>query len=117
MPTAPMSLQVSLADRSYPILIGEGLLNQSERLTPYLRRQAAVVTNTTVGEHYLEPLMAALTRLGIKAVPIVLPDGEAHKNWQTLNLVFDRLLQARCERSTTLIAGRLRAVNSRRTID
>ena len=104
MPTPPMSLQVSLADRSYPILIGEGLLGQGERLTPYLRRQAAVVTNTTVGELYLEPLTAALARQGIKALPIVLPDGEAHKNWETLNLVFDQLLQARCERSTTLIA-------------
>src|SRR5690606_18858232 len=32
------------------------------------------------------------------------PDGEEHKNWQTLNRVFDALLEARCERSTTLIA-------------
>jgi 3-dehydroquinate synthase len=104
MPTAPMTLQVALADRSYPILIGEGLLGQSERLVPYLRRQAAVVTNTTVGELYLEPLLGALARQGIKALPIVLPDGEEHKNWETLNLVFDQLLQARCERSTTLVA-------------
>jgi 3-dehydroquinate synthase len=104
MQTTPISLQVSLADRSYPILIGEDLLGQAERLVPYLRRQVAIVTNTTVGRIYLEPFTAALARHGIKALPIVLPDGEEHKSWQTLNLVFDRMLEARCERSTTLVA-------------
>src|SRR5262245_9211011 len=104
MSPSPISLQVSLADRSYPILIGEGLLGQAERLKPYVRRQAAVVTNTTVGEIYLEPLITALERQGVKVLPIVLADGEEHKNWQTLNQVFDQMLQARCERSTTLVA-------------
>ena len=104
MSSDPISLQVSLADRSYPILIGEHLLEHCERLTPYLRRQVAVITNTTVGEIYLEPLLAALARQGFKALPVVLPDGEEHKSWQTLNLVFDQLLHARCERSTTLVA-------------
>ena len=104
MPTTPISLQVSLADRSYPILIGEDLLGQTEHLVPYLRRQVALVTNTTVGRIYLEPFTAALARHGIKALPIVLPDGEEHKTWQTLNAVFDRMLEARCERSTTLVA-------------
>ena len=104
MPPTPISLQVSLADRSYPILIGENLLGHLEHLVPYLRRQVALVTNTTVGRIYLEPLIAALAGRGIKALSIVLPDGEEHKNWQTLNSVFDRMLEARCERSTTLVA-------------
>ncbi|WP_306701387.1 3-dehydroquinate synthase family protein, partial [Streptobacillus moniliformis] len=38
------------------------------------------------------------------SVPIILPDGEAHKNWETLNLIFDNLLKNQCERNTTLLA-------------
>jgi 3-dehydroquinate synthase len=105
MSATPTTLRVSLGERSYPILIGDDLLGNPEYVLPYLKRKhAAVVTNATVGAIYLEPLRAALTRHGVQTLPIVLPDGEEHKNWQTLNLVFDQLLQARCERSTTLIA-------------
>ncbi len=105
MASVPTTLHVSLNDRSYPILIGEDLLGHPEHLLPYVRRpRVVVVTNTTVGKIYLEPLRAKLGREGVQTLPIVLPDGEAHKNWQTLNLVYDQLLQARCERGTTLIA-------------
>ncbi len=38
------------------------------------------------------------------SVPIILPDGEEHKNWQTLNLIYDALLAHRCERGTPIIA-------------
>jgi 3-dehydroquinate synthase len=41
---------------------------------------------------------------GIETTSIILPDGEIYKNWETLNLIFDQLLERRCERSTTLIA-------------
>ena len=99
------SLDVSLADRSYPILIGEGLLERADLLLPYLpQKRVAVVTNETVGGLYLDAFMGRLAAEGIEALAIVLPDGEEHKNWQTLNHVFDRLLQARAERGTTLIA-------------
>ena len=99
------TLTVALADRTYPILIGERLLAQPERLLPHLaQKRAAVVTNTTLAGLYLDGLAAGLERSGVAVVPIVLPDGEAHKNWQTLNQVFDRLLETRCERNTTLIA-------------
>ncbi|RPI46536.1 MAG: 3-dehydroquinate synthase [Betaproteobacteria bacterium] len=99
------SLRVSLGERSYPILIGEGLLNQPELLLPHMpQKSAAVVTNTTIGALYLEAFVRGLRRQGVDTITIVLPDGEEHKNWQTLNTVFDRLLEARCERGTTLIA-------------
>ena len=53
---------------------------------------------------YLEQVKAACNIAGIEHFSIVLPDGEAHKNWETLNLIFDGLLQNHAERSTTLIA-------------
>jgi 3-dehydroquinate synthase len=102
---AVASLEVSLADRTYPILIGDGLLAQTDRLLPHLtQKRVAVVTNTTVATLYLAGFVAALERAGVEVLSIVLADGEEHKNWQTLNSVFDRLLEARCERATTLIA-------------
>jgi 3-dehydroquinate synthase len=62
------------------------------------------VTNDVVGPLYLERLQSGLETHGVDVTPVVLPDGEANKDWQTLNLVFDALLGTRCERSTTLIA-------------
>jgi 3-dehydroquinate synthase len=99
------TLNVELAERSYPIHIGSGLLVGAELIASHLKqKRAAVVTNTTVEKLYLQPLLAALAAAGIDAFPIVIPDGEAHKNWETLNTIFDALLEARCERGTTLIA-------------
>lgn len=97
------SLQVELGERSYPIHIGADLLGQADWLTPYIRgRQVAVVTNETVAPLYLQPLLNSLK--DFKTTPIILPDGEAHKNWQTLQLIFDALLEQRHDRRTTLIA-------------
>jgi 3-dehydroquinate synthase len=62
------------------------------------------VTNTTVAPLYLERLRSALESHGVASIPIILPDGEEHKNWRTLNLIFDALLENRCERSTPVIA-------------
>lgn len=99
------TLNVALGDRSYPIHIGCDVLGQAELLAPYLRqRKAVVVTNTTVGPLYLERLTATLAKCGVEALPVVLPDGEQFKTWETLNLIFDALLGAHCERSTPLIA-------------
>ena len=99
------TLKVDLGDRSYPIYIGAGLLERAELIVPHLaQKRIAVVTNTTVAPLYLERLTATLTAAGVAVHPIVLPDGEAYKNWETLNLIFDALLTWRAERKTTLIA-------------
>ena len=99
------TLQVALDERSYPIHIGRGLLQQIGLITPHLRqKRAVVVTNTTVAPLYLDLLRSTLENAGISVLPVVLPDGEAFKTWETLNRIFDALLEARCERSTTLFA-------------
>lgn len=97
------TLHVDLGERSYPIYIGAGLLARSDLLVPHIAgRQVAIVTNETVSPLYLEALEAALS--GFNPTSIVLPDGEAYKNWQTLQLIFDGLLGARHDRGTTVIA-------------
>jgi len=99
------TLTVDLGDRSYPIHIGAGLLNQAELILPHLaQKRVMIVTNTTVAPLYLAQLTATLQAGGVTAAQVVLPDGEAYKNWETLNLIFDALLTQRAERKTTLIA-------------
>lgn len=97
------TLTVALGDRSYPIHVGRGLIERAELLI--LRQpKAAIVSNVTVAPLYLQRLADPLRRAGVEVVEMVLPDGERFKDWQTLNSIFDGLLERRCERSTTLIA-------------
>ena len=99
------TLNVALGDRAYPIHIGCGLLSQTDLILPHLKRNnVAIVTNTTVAPLYLEKLAKPLREAGVSILEIILPDGEAYKNSETLSLIYDALLKNRCERSSTLIA-------------
>jgi 3-dehydroquinate synthase len=99
------TLNVDLADRSYPIHIGAGLLGQTDLITTHLpQKRAVVITNETVAPLYLDALSRALGERDVSVVAVVIPDGEAHKNWQTLNTIFDALLEHRCERRTAIVA-------------
>jgi len=99
------TLNVDLGNRGYPIYVGAGLLARAELIAERLpKKKAAIITNATVGPLYLPALQRALEARGVEIVPITLPDGEQHKNWETLNRIFDALLEHRCERGTTLIA-------------
>ena len=99
------TLNVDLADRSYPIYIGSGVIGQTELFLPHLvQPKIAVVTNEVVAPILLSNFVKGLRGEGIQVTEIVLPDGEQHKNWQTLNRVFDSLIKGNCERSTTLVA-------------
>ncbi len=98
-------LEVSLGERAYPILIGSGVLQRADLLPDRLAgRRVAVVTNTTVAPLYLARFSATLEQAGARVLPVVLPDGEVYKTWETLNLIFDALLGAHCERGTLLFA-------------
>ena len=97
------TLQVELAERSYPIYIGAGLLAQAGLFEPHIAgRQVAIITNETVAPLYLQSLLVTLA--GLDVTPVILPDGEAFKTWETLQLIFDGLLTARHDRRTTVIA-------------
>ncbi len=99
------TLNVGLADRSYPIQIGNGLIDRSELILPFLKqKRVAIITNTTIAPLYLARLQSALENAMVKVITVILPDGEKYKNSETLNLIYDALLQNRCERTTTLLA-------------
>ena len=91
--------------RSYAIHIGQELLSRMDLLLPHLPgKKAAIVTNTTIAPLYLEKLRTALAEHQVETFSIILPDGEQYKNWETLNLIFNALLEHHCERRTPLIA-------------
>jgi 3-dehydroquinate synthase len=99
------TLSVDLGERAYPIHIGPGLLDRADLVLPHLpQKRVVIVTNTTVGPLYLARLRQTLADAGVAAEAVILPDGEAYKNWETLNLIFDALLGQRAERKTTLVA-------------
>jgi len=99
------TLEVALAERSYPIHIGAGVIRGAGRLLAERGvENAVVVTNATVAGHWLAPLCESLAAAGIAPHTVQIPDGEAYKNWETLQAVVTRLLELRAERSTTLIA-------------
>jgi len=98
-------LNVALADRGYPILIGGGLLSRADLILPFLRTpRVALVSNVTVAPLYLDVLAQGLEKVGVGVTPIILADGEAHKSWESLNLIYDALLATRCDRGTTIVA-------------
>jgi 3-dehydroquinate synthase len=98
-------LVVSLGERSYPIFIGSGLLAQAKRIASFCESQILIVSNETVAPLYADALSKSLKEAGVEQVEVlILPDGESHKNLDTLNLIFDELLQLRFSRKCTLLA-------------
>ena len=99
------TLNVSLGERSYPIFIGPGLINQAELFKPFISNKCVfVVTNTTVGPLYSKKLMQTLSTHAKSVYEIVLPDGESYKDWQTLQKIFDALLTQGADRKSVLVA-------------
>jgi len=97
------TLSVELGERSYPIHVGSGLLAREELLLAHIPgKQVCIVTNETVAPLYLEKVLASLGKKNV--FPIVLPDGEAYKNLESMARIYDALLEHDFSRSCTLIA-------------
>ena len=98
-------VEIDFAERSYSIAIGESLLDILESYADLPSASSAlIVTNTTVAPLYAARLHMAIAHKYKKVHVLCLPDGEEHKNWQTLNLIFDSLLTHECDRKTVLFA-------------
>lgn len=99
------TVHIDLGERSYPIRIAAGLLGEAATYAGLPRAASAlIVTNTTVAPLYLQRVHATLAAQYASVHVVQLPDGEAYKDWQTLNLIFDALLQHGCDRKTVLFA-------------
>ena len=96
-------LNVELGDKSYPIYIGIDLLSLKSLFVDQIKgRQVMIVTNKTIAPLYLEQLTSILDGFNVQS--LILPDGEEFKTLETLNKVFDALLEAKFDRTSTLIA-------------
>lgn len=104
--TARRTVRVELADRSYDILIGPGLIAAAGReIASRLKgRKIAVITDENVAPIYLDNFLAALKVEGIDAVSLVLPAGEKTKSFEHLISVCDSVLAARIERNDAVVA-------------
>jgi len=103
--TVHARVEIALDERSYPILIGQNLLDDPATWTGLPKAAAAlIVTNTTVAPLYAARLQRALGPHYGQIHVVSLPDGEAHKTWDSLNLIFDALLSRGCDRKTVLFA-------------
>lgn len=99
------TVHIDLGDRSYPIVIADHLLSQPSTFAQCpAAAQAVIVTNQTVQPLYAQQLQAALSSKYGKVHTVALPDGEAQKDWATLNQIFDGLLTHGCDRKTVLFA-------------
>ncbi|MDO8331457.1 MAG: 3-dehydroquinate synthase [Fluviicoccus sp.] len=99
------TLLVDLGDRSYPIYIGEHLLEKDNLLLPFIRGlQVLIVSNTTVAPLYLRVVTEALAKAGKQIREHILPDGEQFKTFDQINAIFTTLLENRFNRDCTIIA-------------
>ena len=97
------SITVDLGERSYPIVIGSGLLGGGFALSEYVKGgDCLVVSNETVAPLYLDALIENLSTKSVESIN--LPDGEAHKTVTTVEAVIDKLVESGANRDTTLIA-------------
>lgn len=98
-------LNVELGDRSYPIFIGNHLLDNHQLITDYIHGNSAViVSNTTVAPLYLKKVEASLNSQEIRFDSIILADGEVYKTLESVEKIIDVLLKNKHDRKTTLIA-------------
>ncbi|KAL8196020.1 hypothetical protein R6Q57_025020 [Mikania cordata] len=103
----PTIVDVDLGDRSYPIYIGSGLLDQPDLLQRHIHgKRVLVVTNTTVASLYLDKVVSALTveNPNVTVENVILSDGEKYKDMDTLMKVFDKAIESRLDRRCTFVA-------------
>ncbi len=98
-----VTLNVSLGERSYPIYIGRDLIDQPDLFKRHITsQQVMVVSNEIVAPLYLDRVLKSLA--GFDVVTVVLPDGEEFKTLNTVETVFNSLLENRFSRNSLLIA-------------
>ena len=99
----PQTIDVSLGERSYPVWIGRGLLDDNARWRAALRgRHALIISNRTVAPLYLDRVTRGLA--GLHWSSFLLDDGEAHKSFANVGLALDALATLGATRDACVIA-------------
>jgi shikimate kinase / 3-dehydroquinate synthase len=99
------TLGITLGERAYAIHVGSGILEHADLVVDALDTpRVAIVTNRVVGPLYADGLFERLKQRGVNVTVAMLEDGESYKTWESLNVIYDTMLRARCDRRTTVIA-------------
>jgi len=100
------TVPVNLPGRDYEILIGPGVMDQAGvRIAEMTkRRHVAIITDATVASLHLKALQAVLSAADLTSEALVLPAGEATKNWEQLQVSTEWLLSQKVERGDVVIA-------------
>ncbi len=100
---SPQSINVSLGDRSYPIIIGQGLLDGGFDLSSFVKGDdCLIVTNETIAPLYRDRLLPNLAGKNVNTIE--LPDGESHKTVATMQTILDQLVASGANRDTSVLA-------------
>jgi 3-dehydroquinate synthase len=102
-----IDIRVKQGHDEYPVLIGQGLISRAgeicrDVLKPFSR--AVIVTNPRVGTLYAVQVVSSLNESGIEASIVKVPDGEAYKTLESASMLYDRFIDARCDRQTPILA-------------
>lgn len=96
-------VNLDLENRGYPIYIGTGLLEDAEVFQKHVSgRNVLVVTNETIAPLYLSKIQQVLSDRQVDVV--ILPDGEQYKTTETLNRIYDTLLESKHTRQSCIVA-------------
>jgi 3-dehydroquinate synthase len=97
------TIKVDLAERSYPIYIGNSLLSDNELISKHITsNQVLIVTNETIAPLYLQSIEKVLVDVSYET--LILPDGETYKSLDSFNEVVSRLMEKKFSRTCLLIA-------------
>jgi 3-dehydroquinate synthase len=98
------TIKINLAERSYKIHIGENLIFNDALFRDHTKdRQVAIITNETIKPIYLDCLIKTLDQ-SKQTLPIILKDGEKYKNKESLEIIYNELLENKFDRNSILIA-------------
>lgn len=100
------TITVTYPAGSYPIYLGDGTLSQTGPRLAQLGHsgRCAVVTNQTVGQHHAGPVLDSLRAAGFEPTRIDIPDGEQFKTLETVAGLYNRLMAAKLDRRSPVIA-------------
>src|SRR5690625_964006 len=104
METPAVVVNVDTPSGSYNINIGEGRLEHLADTIPENTSAIALITNSTIAQIYGSHALGVLRGTGKPVIQITLPDGETHKNWKTLNSIYDEMLTNRFDRNCVMVA-------------
>ncbi len=89
---------------NYPIRIAAGRIDAVSESIPEDVSAVILLTNSAIDGLYGDRVRAGLAGLACPLQTVLLPDGEACKNLETLNLIFDAMLQAQYDRRAVIVA-------------